>query len=380
MSSDNNNKTNGNSVRLVKDSSGGTYTVPLIFNDLCRAYAEARRHKRWTHSQLRFESHLECNLYRLSCELHGRTYRTSPSVCFINELPVKREVVAADFRDRVVHHLLCSWLFPIYERRFIQDCYSCRKGKGTLYGINRVRGFLRSASDDFRKDCWVLKLDVRGFFMSIYKDTLYGLVMKGVDDSGFLGVPDPELCEFLVRAIVYADPVRDAVFRSPPSAWDGLPTDKSLMFSGEGRGLPIGNLTSQLFGNIYLNPLDQYVKRELGVRYYGRYVDDMVLVGNSREELAGKVEPIRSFLRDRLGLTLHPKKIMLQPASYGFPFLGVYIKPYHVLPTRRLRRNSLDALYGGKAESIASYLGYYTHLNGLPEPYDAMLKDKYGIR
>ena len=132
MNSNNNNKNNQYSVRLVKDSSEGTLSVPSLYSLLYKSYRLARKNKRNTRSQLKFELDLESNLLRLAQELYSRTYELSPSVCFINELPVKREVVAADFRDRVVHHLLCSWLFPIFERQFIFDSYSCRKGKGTL--------------------------------------------------------------------------------------------------------------------------------------------------------------------------------------------------------------------------------------------------------
>ncbi|OWV00337.1 FISUMP domain-containing protein [Fibrobacter sp. UWR2] len=133
MNSNNNNKTNNAfSVRLVKDSSEGTISVPSLYRLLYKSYRLARKNKRNTRSQLKFELDLESNLLRLAQELYSRTYELSPSVCFINELPVKREVVAADFRDRVVHHLLCSWLFPIFERQFIFDSYSCRKGKGTF--------------------------------------------------------------------------------------------------------------------------------------------------------------------------------------------------------------------------------------------------------
>jgi len=130
-------------------------------------------------NQLRFEVNFENELFKLARELETRAYRLSPSVCFINEEPVKREIVASDFRDRVVQHLLFSWINPIFERQFIYDTYSCRKGKGTLFGIDRARGFLRAASDDYRRDCWALRLDVKGFFMAIDRERLFSLVLEG---------------------------------------------------------------------------------------------------------------------------------------------------------------------------------------------------------
>lgn len=359
MNQNTNNKNNGNSVRLVKEpSEGERLDVGPLFLLLYRSYRDARRNKQNTRSQLRFESDLEHNLLELAVLLESREYAPLPSACFINDLPVKREVIAADFRDRVVHHLLCSWLFPIFERLFIYDSYSCRKGKGTLFGINRVRGFVRRASDDFRRDCWVLRLDIKGFFMHIDKSILYDLIIGGLDRCGWSGVADTDLCRFLVHLIVFSDPLESALVRSPPYAWDGLPKDKSLKYSGEGKGLPIGNLTSQLFANIYLNPLDHFVKRELKIECYGRYVDDMVLVHSDKSVLLRAIESIRRFLSDRLLLELHPNKIRLQPVSYGFSFLGQYILPYRVYPCRRLRRSLNTTM------DVVSYYGQLAHLNG----------------
>ena len=359
MNQNTNNKNNGNSVRLVKESSERErLCTDSLFLLLYRAYREARRNKRNTRSQLRFESNLEHNLLELAGLLESRAYVPLPSACFINELPVKREVIAADFRDRVVHHLLCSWLFPVFERLFIYDSYSCRKGKGTLFGINRVRGFIRKASDDFRNDCWVLRLDIKGFFMHIDKEILYGLIVDGLDRCGWSGVADTDLCRFLVHLIVFANPLESALVRSPSSAWEGLPKDKSLKYSGCGKGLPIGNLTSQLFANIYLNPLDHFVKRELKIRCYGRYVDDMVLVHRDKSVLLRAIDCIRRFLSEKLLLELHPRKIKLQPASYGFSFLGQYILPYRVYPCRRLRRALKSTV------DVVAYYGQLAHLNG----------------
>ncbi len=205
---------------------------------------------------------LESKLLSLTRELESRNYELSQSSCFICNYPVKREIVAADFRDRVVHHLLFNWLNPICERFFIYDTYSCRKGKGTHFGIERARGFMRSVSDDYRKEAWVIKLDIRGFFMSINRRRLYEILCHFLAKNNYGGVDDPELCKYLLEKTVFHDPFEKVLFKSPQREWIGLPADKSLRHSPPGVGLPIGNITSQLFANVYLNPLDHFVKRE----------------------------------------------------------------------------------------------------------------------
>jgi len=349
----------------VKRGGGGDSTPLLLM--LHQAYLDARRHKRNTLNQLRFERNLESELLQLHVELVARTYDLRPGICFINEEPVKREIVAADFRDRVVHHLLFNWIAPIFEQQFIYDSYSCRKGKGTLFGIRRAEGFLRAASDDFRKDCWVLRLDIQGFFMAIDRNILHGLVLRGLEKANWKGVLDRDLCEYLIRIIIYHDPLAKARFQSPPEAWDDLPSDKSLMGSAPNCGLPIGNLTSQLFANVYLNALDQFIKRDLKIRRYGRYVDDMVLMHSDKQVLLDAIEPIRSFLSSQLHLTLHPRKIQLQPAVHGFAFLGVFILPFRTYPGQRLVRNFRQCLKcpisdaHQQMQRVQSYLGFLQH-------------------
>jgi retron-type reverse transcriptase len=172
---------------------------------LHRAYLDARHNKRSSRSQVAFEADMETELVCLCKELLGRTYELSPSNCFINEKPVKREVIAANFRDRVVHHLLYNWIAPIFERQFIYDSYSCRVGKGTHFGIDRARNFVRAASDNHRKEAWVLRLDISGFFMHIDREILYNLLVTSLIKAKWRGVPDVPLCEYLSEPQIYAD-------------------------------------------------------------------------------------------------------------------------------------------------------------------------------
>ena len=352
-------------------------TSPL-FLELHKAYLDARKNKRNTLNQLKFERNLERELLSLERELQNRTYEIRPSVCFINELPVKREIVAADFRDRVVHHFIYNRIYPIFDRKFIYDSYSCRVGKGTLFGINRVRDFLKScgsgnntgninAPHNNRNDIWVLRLDIQGYFMAINKDILLDLIKKGLSGRKSRSSEDSDLTDYLIRKTVFNEPLKNAEFRSPQSAWDDLPKDKSLMCSAPNCGLPIGNLTSQLFANVYLNPFDHFVKRELKIRYYGRYVDDMILIHCDKPVLLGAISRIRKFLSEILNLTLHPRKIKLQSANKGFAFLGAYIYPNRIAAGRRVAGNFKRCLFNPDPDlrkqrsKVQSYLGLLLH-------------------
>jgi hypothetical protein len=355
----NNNKSNLFSVRCLQHCDGGAgKPVSSLFLELHRAYIDARKHKRNTINQLKFERKLEVELLSLERELSNRTYEIKPSVCFINELPVKREIIAADFRDRVVHHFLHNRIYPIFDKQFIYDSYSCRVDKGTLFGIKRVQKFLKSPA------LWVLRLDIKGFFMSINREILFNLVVKGLNKNL------QELDLYLIRKIVFNEPLKNAVFKSPPSAWADLPKDKSLKFSGFNCGLPIGNLTSQMFANVYLNPLDHFVKRDLKIKCYGRYVDDMVLIHSDKQILLDAISQIREFLSRELKLTLHPRKIRLQQATKGFDFLGAHILPFHLLPGKRIAGNFRECIFSPLANSekqaqrVQSYLGLLGHFRG----------------
>ena len=197
--------------------------------------------------------------------------------------------------------------------------------------------------------------------MAINRDILYNLLIKETCCR-----IDP-LVRFLIGKIVFNNPLKDAAYRSPPGAWDDLPKDKSLMGSAPNCGLPIGNLTSQLFANVYLNPLDHFVKRDLKIKFYGRYVDDMILVHSDKQILLNAISRIREFLSKELKLTLHPKKIRLQSADKGFAFLGAYIYPNRILAGRRVIRNFKECVYNPDTDwekhrrRIQSYLGLLSH-------------------
>ena len=358
----NNNKSNLRSVRCLQDCNGEAgQPASHLFLELHRAYLDARKNKRNTINQLKFERNLEVELLSLCNELETRAYELRPGICFINELPVKREIIAADFRDRVIHHFLYNRIYPVLDRKFIYDSYSCRVGKGTLFGIKRVQKFLKSCGATQSGGVWVLRLDIKGFFMAINRSILFDLIIGGLHGEIC------DLSEFLIRKIVFNEPLKDSLFKSPKSAWKDLPPDKSLMYSAPDCGLPIGNLTSQIFANVYLNPLDHFIKRDLKIKYYGRYVDDMVLIHSDKQVLLNAIYRIRAFLQNELKLTLHPKKIKLQPADKGFAFLGAYIYPNGSTAGRRIVKNFRECIFNPFAnpekqtQRVQSYLSYFRY-------------------
>ena len=281
-----------------------------LTEELFQTYFECRKNKRNTINALLFEKHFERNLFLLEQELISGTYRPGRSIAFIVNKPVKREIFAADFRDRIVHHWIINKLNPLMESIFIKDSYSCRVGKGTHYGIKRIYEFIRSCSVNYKNDCYILKLDIEGFFMHINRNILFNrlhnLILKH-----YFGVNKLLLIN-LCKIIIFNKSIENCIIKGKKSDWNNLPKNKSLFNSPRGRGLPIGNFTSQVFANFYLNPFDHFIKTTLNIRYYGRYVDDFIIIHKNKDYVKSLVPIIRKYLKNELNLTLHPKKIYLQ--------------------------------------------------------------------
>ena len=307
-----------------------------LLEDLWRAYFDARQHKRNTMNAIRFEKDLEHNLYQLYKEVSEYRYELSPSICFIVDRPVKREIFAAHFRDRIIHHYIIMKLLPVFENQFIYDSYSCRVGKGTLFGIKRLEHFMRSCTENYTKEAYVMKLDLSGFFMSINRKRLLGMVQSLVERKYNGG--DKELLQYLVEKVVMNDPTRGCIIRGSRSDWDGLPPNKSLFHAKAGCGIPIGNLTSQMFANYYLTGFDRFLKESLKVRCYGRYVDDLYLIHRDVSFLMRSVGVIQDYLLEKLEVRLHPRKVYLQPCRQGVLYLGAYITPWGLFPSQRLKQ------------------------------------------
>ena len=323
---------------------------PPLFSieEVFAAYHDCRRHKRNKQSALQFELDLEHNLVDLWEDLDSGLWKPGPANVFVIQKPVLREIFAAGFRDRIVHHALINRLNPYFEKSFIYDSYSCRVGKGTHFGINRVKRFIRQCSENHTVDAYVLKLDIRGFFMHIHRPLLLTLLEEFLDRCYPLS-DKPELLG-LCASLILNDPLTGCSLRSSPRLWQKLPSDKSLFGVAPEHGLPIGNLSSQVLANFYLNGLDHYCKHNLGLRYYGWYVDDMVIVHKDKAFLASCISLIGNWLARERRLELHPRKIRLQHCRKGVPFLGVYILPGRVYPGRRVCGNFRAAL--DKANSL----------------------------
>ena len=371
--------------------SGYRLTREQLLFDLYVAFYDAARHKHKMAYVVKFERELRANLEELCDDLLSRQYKALPSKCFVINYPKKREVFAAMFRDRIVHHLYFNYTHQIFERTFIADSYSCIKGRGTHYGINRMRQHIRKASLNWSHPCYAMNLDIRGYFMHINRekllkiatDSLHNMAMHKVgmtDDvpipSGVLLTPatrwneirDFDFILWLTEQIVTLDPMENCIIVGDNSDWDDIDHAKCMRFAKPGLALPIGNLTSQLYSNVYLNPFDQWVKRDILCEHYGRYVDDSTMIDACREWLLAQVPKVREFLADELELQLHMGKLHIQEIHKGVEFLGAFIKPYRDYVSNktlaRIEKNirMLDLRDEKHAEaSINSYLGVLSH-------------------
>jgi RNA-directed DNA polymerase len=309
---------------------GGGLTWERVHSseNLFAAWREFRRGKRKKREIQEFEFKLEDNLFELQEALAGKTYEHWPYQSFYVQDPKLRHIHKACVRDRVLHQALFRILYPIFDRNFIFDSYSCREGKGTHRGVARLETFARKLSANYRKPVFALKCDIRKFFDSIDQGILMELVRKKVKDPDVL---------WLIEKIIGS-------FRKV-----------------EGRGLPLGNVTSQLFANVYLNELDQFMKHRLKARYYLRYCDDFIVLGGSEKELQRIIPAISDFLERELRFSLHKQKIVMRKLSRGVDFLGYVVLPhYRVMRTKTKRR----ILRKVSTRNLQSYLGVLSHCRG----------------
>jgi hypothetical protein len=320
-------------------------TFEHLLYQLNLSYLQARKNKRNTHNQLAFELNQETNLHHLAKAIYERKYAPKPCIAFIINKPVMREIFAADFTDRVIHHFIYRCIYPIIDRKLIHDTYSCRVGKGTLFGIDRAKGFMRSCSQDFTKDTYFLKLDIEAYFMNMHHDILFEQViaMLPQNKKSFLGISRETLI-YLIRQTIFNNVAENCRIKGSKSDWDGLPPSKSLFNYPSNTGLPIGNLTSQVFGNVYMNDFDHFVKKEMKVKYYGRYVDDMLFVHNDKSFLEDIISQLSHFLLSHFQLKIHPNKIVLKSVNEGIPFLGQIIKPHCTYIGNRTKNNFYQAI------------------------------------
>jgi RNA-directed DNA polymerase len=292
----------------------GLYTELASFENLYLAYRKAARGKRGQAPVAGFEFDLEANLWQLQEELATRSYRPGRYYSFHIRDPKRRLISAAPFRDRVVHHALCNLIEPVFERTFIGDSYANRIGKGTHAALDRAQALARR----YR---YVLQCDVEQFFPSVDHAILYAILARKIADEQVLWLIERILAS---GAGVLADEY-DMVY---------FPGD-DLLAASRPRGLPIGNLTSQFWANVYLNELDQFVKRQLGCPAYLRYVDDFLLFADDKRRLWAWKDAVRAYVAG-LRLTIHERESTVYPVAAGMPFLGFLVYPDH----RRLKRRN----------------------------------------
>lgn len=355
----NNNRYYGRSVRGVCRILSFFMTKEKLLYDLFKAYNQAKRHKSKKVYVKEFSKNLYENLAELANDLYYRKYKAEPSTCFIITDPKKREVFAASFRDRIVHHLYYNYTHEMFEKGFIYDSYSCIPKRGTHFGIERLKHHILSESLNYSRPCYVLKLDIRGYFMHINRNTLRDLTVK-IIEAKYKDQDTKDLVLYLTSEIILLNPIKNCIVIGSEKEWVGLPHNKSLKYSPEGCGLPIGNLTSQVFSNVYLDRLDKYCKLILKCRHYGRYVDDAYIVSHDKEFLKNVIPKIKDYMYKELGLELHLGKTQINNASKGVEFLGAYIKPYRTYMSnqclRRMRRKINEHKADNKENKISSMI------------------------
>jgi len=295
------------------------------------SYLKCRSNKRNSRAALVFEYDLEEKLFRLWERLIGGIYHPSRSICFVINKPKLREIFASSFEDRVVHHVLVRYLERIWEPKFIYDSYSCRVGKGTHLAIKRMQKFIRQVSSNGVRRSFYLHVDIKDFFITVDKEVLFGLISKHVKDARMLE---------LARNLIFSDPTVNYIFLGRNrQVLENVPENKSLFNKNNKKGLPIGNLTSQFFANVYLDPIDQYVKHHLKCRYYVRYCDDMILLCNSVAQLEDWRQNIGEFAVKELRLQLNNKATHIAPVNNGIDFLGFITRKDYILVRRRSINN-----------------------------------------
>jgi len=320
------------------------------WSNLLSGYAKAAARKRGKRSVAAFEFRAADELLAIQAALRDGTWSPGPYVHFLIHSPKERRISAAPFADRVVHHALCNVIAPAFERNFIADSYANREGKGTHRAVDRLQFFARRYS-------YALRLDIVKHFPSIDHAILLSILERTISDERILSLA--------AKIVASGDRILEQEYEMVWFAGD------DLFAALRPRGLPIGNLTSQFWSNCYLNPLDQFIRRELRCKAYLRYVDDMALFSDSRNELWEWKTAIRERLQ-RLRLTFHPESAQVQPVSTGVPWLGFIVYPEY----RRVKRRNVvegsrrlaerfEAWESGRisfAEFDASVQGWINHL------------------
>jgi len=297
-------------------------------DNLLEAWKEFEKGKKNKPDVQEFSLKLMDNILSLNRDLSQGKYRHGGYESFIIHDPKQRHIHKAEVRDRMVHHAIYRILYPIFDESFIHDSYSCRNDKGTHKAVRRLESFYRRVSRNYTHPCFALKCDIKKFFFSVDHEILLGLIEKKIKDTDVLSLIDEIIQSFSKE---------------------------------EGKGIPIGNLTSQLFANIYLHELDMFVKHELKVRYYIRYCDDFVILSDDILYLENVCAEIKKFVEIELKLSFHKDKITIRKLKQGIDFLGYVVLPHHTVLRTKTKKRMLQRV---NENNVSSYLGILKHCDG----------------
>ena len=308
------------------------YNDIISLENLLGAWKEFRKEKRHKKDVQKFEHNLMGNIISLHRDLTSKIYKHGGYQSFKINDPKPRDIHKASVQDRLLHHAVYRKLYPFFDRIFIADSFSCRIGKGTHRALNRFRSFAYKASKNNTKTCWILKCDVKKFFANINQEVLMNILAKYIQDRNIL---------WLLNQIV-----------------------ESFYSAKHGVGLPLGNLTSQILVNVYMNEFDQFIKHKLKIKYCIRYCDDFIVFSEDKNLIENLVLSIKEFLWNRLKLILHPDKILIKTLTSGIDFLGwVHFSDHRILRTSTKQRMFKRIKEKQTTEAINSYFGLLGHGN-----------------
>lgn len=336
----------------------------VTIDEIDEAYRDCIRHKRNKTNAVKYSLNYLVNNYELYCSLNNKTYNINPSTCFCVTRPKLREIFAADFRDRIVHHLIILKFGKIFEDFMIDNSYSCRKGKGTLYAAKDIQRQLSEITNRYKENAYILKLDLKGFFINIDKEITYNIIEKIIKDN--YKENDIDWWLWLIKKVIFNRPDLNCIKKGDIKLFDKLPDHKTL-FKSNGKGLPLGNLTSQIFANLYLTIFDKWIIDK--VVGYGRYADDFILIDRDKDKLLKLWKEIKVWLEENLKLELSPNKYYFQQAYKGVEFVGFHIKKNRLYTNNNIVHSAFQLVEEMNKKGhtdlqrINSYFGFLRHTN-----------------
>jgi retron-type reverse transcriptase len=340
----------------------------ISIKNLLEAWKEFEKGKKKKYDVQEFSLRLMDNIFSLHFDLFNHTYETGGYQAFKINDSKPRDIHKATVRDRLLHHAIYRKLYPFFAKTFISDSYSCQNNKGTHKAVNKFRKYYYKVSQNNTRTCWALKCDIKKFFANIDHEILLKILAEYIPDENILWLSGE-----VVGSFPSVIPIKTGI--QSEHIIDTL--DSRLRGNDKSVGLPLGNLTSQLFVNIYMNKFDQFVKHKLKAKYYIRYADDFVILSENKEWMESLIPDISKFLKSKLKLKMHPDKISIKTFFSGMDFLGVVnFTDHRILRTktkrRMIRRLSLKykmwqenlVLKEKFNQSLQSYIGILSHVNG----------------